>query len=309
MNTTGGKLALVQRPPAVHNDSSGSVGSQGAELPSAESASLGSSYMRASRLSSSHPGGHTGGEGDPGKGSKWIEEAAKGLWKEEDVDVEWDASTRSKLLWNPSEPQTAASLSASAKNSNGSHSLQLDEKSSSPHAVTRAREDAPGVEGPEKKDEEDCGMQDVGVPLHLMPGNGTGDEFLDKALQEEGVRFTGDDRPFGMPGIPVKSPKCSAAGNARTDEMPVDSGADVERKDAVAAEDASKFGKVYEVFELFFLLPQSVSRDLSGSNVLCLQEYLKRKGKDVDPTLVEQMRGIIILSCCQNKTRCQNLKK
>ena len=232
MNTTGGKLALVQRPPSVHNDSSGSAGSPGAELPSAESASLGSSYMRASRLSSRQ----TGGERDPGKGSKWIEEAAKGLWKEEDVDVEWDASTRSKLLWNPSEPQTAASLSAYAKN--GSHSFP-DEKSSSPHTVTRARVDAPVVEGPEKKDGEECGMQDVGIPLHLMPGNGTGDEFLDKALQEEGVRFTGDDRPFGMPRIPVKSPKRSAAGNARTDEMPVDSGV------------ADKFGKVYEVFDFF----------------------------------------------------------
>ena len=89
---TGGKLALVQRPPLVHNDSSGK---DGAELPSAESASLGSSYMKASRLSSSHPGGHTGGEGDPGKGSKWIEEAAKGLWKEEDVDVpNWVPNSR-----------------------------------------------------------------------------------------------------------------------------------------------------------------------------------------------------------------------
>ena len=247
---TGGKLALVQRPPLVLNDSSGK---DGAELPSAESASLGSSYMKASRLSSSHPGGHPGGEGDPGQGSKWIEEAAKGLWKEEDVDVEWDASTRSKLLWNPSEPQTSASFSASAKNSNGFHSLPVQEKSSAPHAVTRARDDAPGVEGPEEKDGEDCGTTDVGIPLHLMPGNGTGDEFLDKALQEEGVRFTGDDRPFGMPSIPVKSPTRSAAGNTRTDEMPVDSGvADVERKDAIAADDASKFGKVYEVFYFFY---------------------------------------------------------
>jgi hypothetical protein len=48
----------------------------------------------------------------------------------------------------------------------------------------------------------------------------------------------------------------------------------------------------------FFSAPVFVPRAF-WLKCVCLQEYLKRKGKDVDPTLFEQMRGIIIQSCCQ----------
>jgi hypothetical protein len=216
------------------------VSHQGANGPSGESASLGSSYMRAARLASSTPLEQSEtGKGHMETGGKWIEEAAKGLWKEDDVDVEWDAETRSKLLSIPYQPQPA-----SANHSNGSHLSSVDASST---AGTRTQEDAPGVEGPEVLESGE-GTQDVGIPLHLMPGNGTGDEFLDRALQEEGVRFTGDDRPFGMPNIPVKSPDYfAAAGSARKTEKPDESGVPVHRKDSTAAEDASKFEKVYEV--------------------------------------------------------------
>jgi hypothetical protein len=52
-------------------------------------------------------------------------------------------------------------------------------------------------------------------------------------------------------------------------------------------------------FFIFFIFEDPILCLAQMYLPLCLQEYLKNKGKDVDPTLVEQMRGIIIQSCFQ----------
>ena len=225
-------------------------------------------------------------------GSRWIEDTAAALWKDDD-DVEWDASSRSKLV-RPLPAPTPAPAPASAASvpsvdrSAVRASRDADEHEASAQqqprpapsggkarvgagsATARSFTEAQPFEGPEVLESlggekvGETGQEEAVMPLHLMAGNGTGDAELDAHLKQQGIRFTGADRPFGMPDLPSIPVKPSSS-----QPTPQAGGATAVRdyKDvAAAAEDARRFEEVYD-------------------------EYVKRKGADADPALVQQMRG------------------
>ena len=256
---TGGKLAVVRRP---HNEVTNSVINRSDSLTSVSgkipdrvasaSSSIASAYMHASLKS---PDG-VSADFDLAKhetyaqkmGSRWIEETAEELWKGGEEDVEWDSAMRSKLL-RPTATPNAHRVPDDPNNDTTTSVNSAQEKKKS--GAQEPPVDAGKFEGPEMLQQCADGAveEEAGMPLHLMPGNGTGDEILDRELREQGVRFTGDDRPFGMPTfptVPVKHPT-----HPKPTSFNQSSRRPVDFKDAAAAaEDVRNFDQVYQVRRL-----------------------------------------------------------
>ena len=242
-------------------------------------------------------------------GKRWVEEAAAELWQDGEREVVWDAESRSKLLRSHSLPQTEAGktseaqgrksggseMGAKSKQESTSSAKDKDRSSFSFPASGSAREvggqevnearmkeEGPEVARESGNEMENEGDGEAAMPLHLVPGNTTGDAQLDQFLKTEGVRFTGDDRPFGMPSMPSKpsTPSTPSGTEKEWPSMPTipvrgqqqqqqqqQRGAALDLKAAASAEeDARKFEEFY-------------------------QEYTSRKESEQDPELVEKMRG------------------
>ena len=211
---------------------------------------------------------------------RWIQEAAAELWKDGlGDDVVWDAETRSKLVRSAAGHSHSPPSCAHNTSRSSPAALNMTEPNASVESKSFGS-GSPGLhaEGPvalQEVEEEDgnSAQTETAMPLHLMPGNSTGDEYLDEELKKQGVRFTGEDRPFGMPSIPVPG---SSRPSSRAQESAPDGVASPAREAAVkpprdlkdvaaAAEHARQFDEVYE-------------------------EYVKRKGNGTDPALLNEMQ-------------------